>query len=649
MFDEIPVPFQDHAIYCVNVVFLFVMLQMSLYIGNLSEHSRRDELERVFRRFGQCNVQLKRDGYGFVVFDFPPNAEKALRALKGRNICGEELTLTWSNKQPNTHFSRISRGGRRNANEFRRKTGFRGWSNQKMGRANSVDTPDEQRGYRYDDFKDYVGEEKGYEGDFPDEGGGVIPKTGENDRWGEPVHDLVENGNGNAIEFDRYEPYQGHDRKYESEDYLVGYSGGSPEANSPENVGRTHIVEGTSNRPNGSKFHQTCFRCGDPGHKMRNCPKEHSSQWRYNRLGVRQNSRIDKSHEDENKFGYAFRMKLQSSGDALPMRHQRGGRRLSVSRETYRHQRKEYGERKRSRTEMELPKRSKAKIRKRSVSSSMPSDYSASRSLTNSQSSKSLQKSSSRSRSRPVSSRSHSSSSKLRSLSVSLSPPSLSPNKTRLNSKSSPINGTSVKTVDHLPAQGQKIGGNKMELENSKSKDTGVDVNGKTAAVCDTAVNAVEKNQFVQEDNHENHVFLKSSDRVTDLNEPPVENLSPFTVKKTEGLSHTGKHGLNPAPETNVNLHSDIPTLVSMEEMHMVLNNYGLELPKDDENNLTVDAFFGCARLWPWHLVYYRKLKKGPISTENYARRVAQNQEFGIIDKYIRSSSGWGEFGLQNS
>jgi len=238
-----------------------------------------------------------------------------------------------------------------------------------------------------------------------------------------------------------------------------------------------------------------------------------------------------------------------------------------------------------------------------------------------------------------VSSRSHSSSSKIRSLSVSLNQHSSSPSKIQLNSKGSSINGTAVETVDHLPAQ----------LEISQSKDTGVTVNGKAAAVCDTFVCAVEKSQFVQEDNHENHILLKSSDRVTDLNEPPVENSSPFIVKETEGLSQTGQHVLNPSPETNVNLHPDISTIVSMEDMHMVLNNYGLEVPKDDENNLTVDAFFGCARLWPWHLVYYRKLKKGPISTENYARRVAQNQEFGIIDKYIRSSSGWGELGLQNS
>ncbi|XP_027337041.1 uncharacterized protein LOC113850673 [Abrus precatorius] len=47
------------------------------------EYSQRDELERVFGRFGHGHVQLKRDGYGFVVFDFPPDAEKALRVLKG--------------------------------------------------------------------------------------------------------------------------------------------------------------------------------------------------------------------------------------------------------------------------------------------------------------------------------------------------------------------------------------------------------------------------------------------------------------------------------------------------------------------------------------------------------------------------------------
>lgn len=693
---------------------------MSLYIGNLSEHSRRDDLERVFRRFGHCNVQMKRDGYGFVVFDFPPDAEKALRALKGRNICGERLTLTWSNKQPNIHISRFAKGGRRNAYELqharnpdrvgceRRKTGFSDHPlNQKMERGKSVEMPGDERGYCHDDFKDYVGEKKDYGGDFkdyveekndyggdfPDQGsGGVVLNMEENGRWGEPVHDLlIDNENGTAIEFDRYEPYHGHDRKNNNEDYHVDYSGSSPAAHSQENATRTQIGEDTSNCPNGSKFQQTCFICGDPGHRKRNCPKEHSSQ--RNKLDVRQNNRIDidKKHtgEYENKFGSGSWVKLQSSGDSLPMRRQRDEQRLSgsrhhhaprrnesppVTRETDRHRKKEYGGKKRSRNEIELPKRSKAKISMRSVSSSLASDYS-SRSLSNSQSYKTLCRSSSQCRSRSVSSRSRSSPSKLRSssksqycegkslnsrrsnspmsLSVSLNQPLLpSPNKIQLNSKSSSINGTALQSVDHLVGQGQQIG-NKMELENLQP-DTGIAVNGK-AAVYTTVVDGVEKSQFVQEDNHENHLSLKSYERVTDLNEPPVESISPRIVKDTEGLRHSGTPVLDdisteiqkPASETNVNPHSGLSNIVSTEEMCMVLNNYGLELPKDNDNNLTIDAFFGCARLWPWHVVYYRRLKKGPISTENYARRVAQNQEFGIVDKYIRSSSGWGEFSLE--
>ena len=674
----------------------FVMLQMSLYIGNLSEHSQRDDLERVFRRFGHCNVQLKRDGYGFVVFDFPPDAEKALRALKGRNICGEPLTLTWSNKQPSTHFSRIPSGGRRNVYELqharnpervgyvRRRSGFSGWSNQKMGRGKSVEMPSEERGYRHDDFKDYVGEEKKFGGDFPYEGGGVVPNKED-----EPVHDpLVDNGNGNAIEFDRYEPYQGNDRKHDNEDYHVGYSGGSPAAHSLENVSRA-IGEDTSNRPNGSKFQQICFRCGDPGHKIRNCPKEHTSQRKYNRLDVWQNNRIDKKHksEDVNKFESDSLAKLQSNLEPLSLRHQRDGRRLSGSRhhhapwrnesfpgarETDRHKKKEYVGKKRSRNDIELPKQSNAKISKRSVSSSLLSDYSASHFLSNSQSSKSLRRSSSHSRSRSVSSRSHSSSSKSQyckgkslnsrrssspmSLCLSLNQTlSSSPNKIQLNSKASSINGTALESVEHLVAQGQQIG-SKMELDNLQSKGTGVAVNGK-AAVYTTVVDGVEKGQFVQEDNHENHFILKSSDRVTDLNEPLVGNLSPPIEKETKDIEHSGAMMLDDisteiqksASETNVNLHSNLSTIVSTEEICMVLNTYGLELPKDDENNLTIDALFGCARLWPWHVVYYRRLKKGPISTENYARRVAQNQEFGIVDKYVRSSSGWGEFSLENA
>ncbi|XP_016184720.1 serine/arginine-rich splicing factor 4 [Arachis ipaensis] len=681
---------------------------MSLYIGNMSEHTRKDELEHVFRRFGHCNVQLKREGYGFVVFDFPPNATKALRALKGRNICGEPLTLTWSNKQPAGSFQRFPRGGgkiyepRRGRNSerighARRKMGSDGWRDQEMGndgRAESVGVPGEERGYHQDDFKDYVREERDYREEFRDDGSGVVPALEENGRWGEPIQDTsAGNGNENALEFDRYEPYHGYDMKHD--DNHIGYRGSSPRATSLENMARVRIGEETVNRPKDSKFRQTCYRCGEPGHKMRDCPKQHSSRRKYERLDGRRNNKIDGNHriEDEDKFRSESWSKMRSSGDALSMRNQRDERRGSASRqyhsplrnklspmakETDRHRRREYGGKKRCRNEVESPKRPRGKRSRRSTSSSLHSDYSTSHSLPNSRSPKSLRKSRFRSRSRSVSSRSHSSSSKLisssksphrngkssdyrrssshRSLSVSLNQPlPSSAKKIEPNSKSSSINATALECMDHLVVQGHK-NGSAMESVNVQSKDEGLAVNG-TSAVQSTVVDDIENDQCVQVDNDKNR-SLRPSDTLADLTKSLVtRNLSTEVVKEKELSCHTEtplvhdiQKGIqNQVSETCVNSHSRHTTAISTEEMFMVLKNYGLELPKDNEETLSVDAFFGSARLWPWHIVYYRRLKKGPISAENYARRVAQNQEFGIVDKYIRSSSGWGEVDLVNS
>jgi hypothetical protein len=79
-----------------------------------------------------------------------------------------------------------------------------------------------------------------------------------------------------------------------------------------------------------------------------------------------------------------------------------------------------------------------------------------------------------------------------------------------------------------------------------------------------------------------------------------------------------------------------------------VLKHYGLGCQDENEKPLPAEAYFGSARLWPWEIIHYRRLKKGLISIENYARRVDQNREFGIVDKYIRSSSGWGELHQEN-
>ena len=80
---------------------------MSLHVGHIPPHIRQEELEQVFLRFGRCMLQMK-DGYGFAVFEFAADAERSLRALRGKNICGEPLSLNWSNRQPRP-FPRAAR------------------------------------------------------------------------------------------------------------------------------------------------------------------------------------------------------------------------------------------------------------------------------------------------------------------------------------------------------------------------------------------------------------------------------------------------------------------------------------------------------------------------------------------------------------
>lgn len=97
------------------------------------------------------------------------------------------------------------------------------------------------------------------------------------------------------------------------------------------------------------------------------------------------------------------------------------------------------------------------------------------------------------------------------------------------------------------------------------------------------------------------------------------------------------------APESDISLSDNAShsVRVSSEEICMVLKHYGLQYPKETKKDLPMEIYFGSARSWPWEIIYYRRLKKGPISAENYARRISQNEDFGIVDKYIRSTSGW--------
>ncbi|XP_024922401.3 uncharacterized protein LOC107432233 [Ziziphus jujuba] len=676
---------------------------MSLYIGNLSARTRRDELERVFRRFGRCNLQLK-DGFGFVVYDFSLNAEKALRALEGRNICGEPLNLSWSNKQPKP-FQKYGRGARgyelRGRNSASRKTSLNDWRDYRSdikppdgngARLNSEELLDEGRDFHHENIEDYNGQELyNFREDLPADGGGGVPKMVDNGRWGEQVDDLAnDNGDTNGMMFDRYEPYQGYDRNDKDEIRLMANSDGTARRSLHENVRRDHDNDTILNRHNVSKSQQTCYSCGDRGHKMRNCPRQHPPRKRFTRFNHRQDDDIKTRSRHEGRlerFGSKPWERMQSGRDTA-LRHRNDSRtsdsgkvQMLVNRnsplikQTDRPQRKEHGGKKRSRRETGSPKRYSAKRARRSVSSPLHSGYPVSRSHSTS---KSVPRSISRSRLRSISSGADSLSSKSKSSSKSHCSKSRRP---KSRSRSSPTTSLSLSvSLGHLPSStgraqlnhkglGKATGAStefkdiedeQRELIESDGFFEKADIENTTVAM--NGENAV--SQFnMEEVTRENQplcrgddVTSRSSFEVTNPGTPLPEtstlaagSLSPEGMKET--LDHQNSSALITAhvPKTieqsdsESNADAGRSTSISMEELCMALKHYGLELPKENEGHLSIEAYFGSARMWPWQIIYYRRIRKGPISIQNYARRVAQNQEFGIADRYIRSSSGWGE------
>eukprot|EP01018_Ginkgo_biloba_P025380 Gb_18453 [translate_table: standard] len=83
---------------------------------------------------------------------------------------------------------------------------------------------------------------------------------------------------------------------------------------------------------------------------------------------------------------------------------------------------------------------------------------------------------------------------------------------------------------------------------------------------------------------------------------------------------------------------------ISLQEVHMILKHSRGASNENVEHRSSVEASFGVARLWLWEAIHYQWLKRGPISISNNARRIAQNEKFGIVDKYIGSNSGWWGF-----
>ena len=81
-----------------------------VYIGNLPDDVRNEEIDDAFRRYGKIrNIWIARRpaGFGFVEFEDGLDAEDAVKALDGTKIAGARIKVELSRRKDN----RNSRGG----------------------------------------------------------------------------------------------------------------------------------------------------------------------------------------------------------------------------------------------------------------------------------------------------------------------------------------------------------------------------------------------------------------------------------------------------------------------------------------------------------------------------------------------------------
>ncbi|CAN1133991.1 hypothetical protein LINPERPRIM_LOCUS16359 [Linum perenne] len=651
---------------------------MSLFIGNLSPRIHKDELELVFGKFGQCDIRMK-DGYGFVVYEFPPNAEKALKSLENKYICGQPLTLTWSKKQPRPYnkngrplrSNEPQHGGysMRGAGYGRDKLGSPGRRDYRNfvkhedegGRRFDGDMLDEGTAYQHDEMKDLAGQEHhSYRED----------EIVDNDRWDLQFRDVsYENDVNDRVDFGRYETYR--DRNDD----------GNPQ-NFRGDVRSDHIGERNLKR------NDACYGCGRLGHKMHNCPEKSflKRKWsKFDQRGDNRVNRLGRSEDEMERFESRSRETESRRGILQTERSKNGVKssgsrkhqtlakcdRSPVGKEVGSFQKEDNARKRRSRKGSVSPKRRKrcssSKRGRRSVSSSPDSGHTGSRSRA--KPSKHTEFSHADSSSRSISSRAHSPSSSTRSgstsrrlkntrsrsrsssppslsLSVSFGQPTPSSNKAQLNLESSLAEIKTAESreivVEKEPAVEANIEVDNAEPANEKTlqspvssfnaegevgKDTPLVHNGNETLFA--SFNAgIDPNTLLTE----NGTVAAPSSSPQRLREMTIEDSGPVI----------GNNVSCPISGTSNSI------VLSSEELCLVLKHYCPGIPDEDEMHLNPEAYFGSARFWPWEAIYYRRLKKGPISLANYAKRVEQNHEYHIVDKYIRSSSGWEELDQGN-
>lgn len=60
-----------------------------VYVGRVPNDAREKDLERFFKGYGRLTEVLMKNGYSFVEFDDPRDADDAVYELNGKDLLGE--------------------------------------------------------------------------------------------------------------------------------------------------------------------------------------------------------------------------------------------------------------------------------------------------------------------------------------------------------------------------------------------------------------------------------------------------------------------------------------------------------------------------------------------------------------------------------
>ncbi|MCD7455966.1 hypothetical protein HAX54_030299 [Datura stramonium] len=643
---------------------------MSLHLGNLSSYIRREELERVFRRFGRCNVRVK-DKFGFVDYDYPKNAEKALKTLRGKFICGEPIHLSWSNRQPRP-LQKYARGVKPFEAVRRKHPATEVYvdhidcdvgSNGRQGNSGERLSADFMNEACHENMKDYE-EHRPFVDNIPGHGRGVVASLSEKNRWHEQViNPINENVLEDELDFDRYEPDKADGLK---EQNILTHRDGSPSPSlrkPNQNAGMEQIEQITHNHSNDLKTQNACYNCVEAGHNMWKCTQG------FKRLESRTSGRLRAGRETKLKM-------VKGMGDAIDSKngHRLRGEPSPSARTTHRGGRNNHRENKRCWKEQGSIEKFHPKKARGPILPSNHSNNTVSRSQPSSRSVRSLSHSSSPSRSKSVSSVKDSSTSssqfgsttlhtryksfKCNSISRSSSPTSSSSmGKVQIDQKASFVDAGDPQSKGVL-FEGEPLENSAARLDASELENLTIEVENQCeAAACEVQENVEDdytRRRDATDIDRDSCQGKNSNTTGPDTCDLKKWSASPKILAETRELQNkeaeqTCSQNQNSGLTVSERLHATTLTSLSSEEVYRVLENYGLENQEKRENELPVETYFGCSRLWPWEIIYYRRLKKGLISIENYSRRLAQNKEFGIVDKFVRSSSGWGELNEENS